>query len=215
MIVNGNGDFCCCCLCLVFLGKKYHVIRHFLVHQEENETFFLQLKRTVSAVWHRLQLKLSLGVENDIKKIVILPFFFSLMRTAFIAVISKSWRMTCSLGDYVLKTWTKWGLESFIIHIRHVKCIFSCKINVYVTRIRLHKITQKWFQSIYFTVFSCSSKLKQIFFWGCMKSIFEIVCKGYEEIFSEIGGRQYDNSATHSAFQANQNFHLGCSMFQP
>ena len=177
--------------------------------------FFLQLKRTVSAVWHRLQLKLSLGVENDIKKIVILPFFFSLMRQAFIAVISKSWRMTCSLGDYVLKTWTKWGLESFIIHIRHVKCIFSCKINVYVTRIRLHKITQKWFQSIYFTVFSCSSKLKQIYFWGCMKSIFEIVCKGYEEIFSEIGGGQYDNSATHSAFQPNQNFHLGCSMFQP
>ena len=149
------------------------------------------------------------------RKLSFCLFFFSLMRQAFIAVISKSWRMTCSLGDYVLKTWTKWGLESFIIHIRHVKCIFSCKINVYVTRIRLHKITQKWFQSIYFTVFSCSSKLKQIFFWGCMKSIFEIVCKGYEEIFSEIGGRQYDNSATHSAFQANQNFHLGCSMFQP
>ena len=176
MIVNGNGDFCCCCLCLVFLGKKYHVIRHFLVHQEENETFFLQLKRTVSAVWHRLQLKLSLGVENDIKKIVILPFFFfSLMRQAFIAVISKSWRMTCSLGDYVLKTWTKWGLESFIIHIRHVKCIFSCKINVYVTRIRLHKITQKWFQSIYFTVFMLFKieaniflGLHEINFWNSM-----------------------------------------------
>ena len=45
MIVNGNGDFCCCCLCLVFLGKKYHVIRHFLVHQEENETFFSTVKK--------------------------------------------------------------------------------------------------------------------------------------------------------------------------
>ena len=137
--------------------------------------FFLQLKRTVSAVWHRLQLKLSLGVENDIKKIVILPFFFSLMRQAFIAVISKSWRMTCSLGDYVLKTWTKWGLESFIIHIRHVKCIFSCKINVYVTRIRLHKITQNGFYGMFFKIEP--NILRAWINWQKVVTVFEIHVK--------------------------------------